>query len=64
MLIEDFVWEFSNLYVCRLLEEKSGWKKAKLDGAWTGNSSAGMPGKLQNFPQYKIKISKPCKGFI
>lgn len=30
MNIEDFVWEFKYLYICRLLEEKNGWKKANL----------------------------------
>lgn len=63
MNIEDFVWEFKYLYVCRVLSEDDGWHSVKMEGAWKGPSSAGFR-KLSKLPQYKIRISKPCKGFI
>lgn len=63
MNIEDFVWEFKYLYICRVLSEDDGWKSVKLPGSWKGESSAGFR-KLSKLPQYKIRITKPCKGFI
>jgi len=70
MEIIDFTQQFSNLYVCRLLDEKEGWKEFKVRGKWEGASAEGLPSRanpnarLDFNPQYCITVTKPCDGFI
>jgi len=46
MNIEDFVWEFKYLYICRVLDQSQGWNSLNLTGEWKGPSAAGF-NKLQ-----------------
>jgi len=36
MEVEDFVDQFSNLYLCHILSPALGWKKCELSGEWRG----------------------------
>jgi len=70
MDIFDFTEQYSFLYMCRILTEGTGWKKAELSGEWKGKTAEGLPSRaypsarLELNPQYSITITKPCDGFI
>ena len=70
MDVYDFVEQYSFLYVCRILSENMGWKKANIPGEWKGPSAEGLPSRanpsarLELNPQYEVTITKPCEGFI
>lgn len=69
MSLEDFVWEYKNLYICRIFDDPK-WKTEVLKGEWKGNKAAGFPCKdnpkviLENNPQYLVSISKNSTAFI
>jgi len=62
----SFLSEFTKLYVCKTFEMPL-WKQIILDGEFKGITAAGMKvgeSKIENNPQYSIKVSKPCNLFI
>jgi len=67
---DDFVEQYSYLYICRLMNEQMGWYKRTFNGEWSGASAEGLPNKknpsakLQLNPHYGVTITKPCDGFI
>jgi hypothetical protein len=67
MDIDDFVENYSYIYICRMLDS---WNKEQIDGEWIGESAEGLPSreyrqaKLELNPQYELKISKPGSAFI
>ena len=69
MSLEDFVWEYKNLYVCRIFDDPK-WKKLEIVGEWTGKKAAGFPCKdnpqarIGDNPQFCLKLSKQSTGFI
>ena len=70
MEVDDFIENYSFLYICQVLDKKAGWIEKRVPGAWSGESAEGLPtrnnpkAKLAKNPQYEITISKPCDGFI
>ena len=70
MAIDDFLYEFKYLYVCRIFDEKNWCNLEPLDGEWNGITAAGLPtkdnpkAKLQNNPQFTITVTKKCTAFI
>lgn len=67
--LEDFVWEFKNLYVCRIFDDPK-WKKLEVQGEWVGSKAAGFPckdnpkAKVENNPQYLLTVTKQSTVFI
>ncbi|CAG9327882.1 unnamed protein product [Blepharisma stoltei] len=70
MCLDDFVWEYKSLYICRIFDDKKWNKLNEIEGAWSGKRAAGLPCKdnpqveFSDNPQYLIKVSKPCTAFI
>lgn len=70
MCIEDFLYEFKYLYVCRIFEENLWRNLEPINGEWNGVTAAGLPtkdnpkAKLQNNPQYLITVKKKSTAFI
>ena len=70
MSLDDFVWEYKNLYICRLFDPAICNIMPIIEGAWQGDSAAGLPCKVNpqvrfgNNPQYALTILKPCTAFI
>lgn len=70
MALDDFIENFSYLYVCRILNEKSGWTEKKISSWWRGKTAEGLPSRanpkarLDRNPQFQITVSKPCNGFV
>jgi hypothetical protein len=70
MNVEDFVENFSYLYICRILNAKSGWREQKVTTWWRGQTAEGLPtrdnpkAKLHKNPQFEVKVHKPCDGFV
>ena len=70
MDVLDFVQQYATLSVCRILKEEDGWKEIKINDEWIGKSAEGLPTKtnpnarLDFNPQYEIKVTKPCDGFV
>jgi hypothetical protein len=45
MSVDDFVYAFKSLYVCRIFDPKI-WKKVNtINGEWKGPTAAGLPSK-------------------
>ena len=69
MSLEDFVWEYKNLYICRIFDDPK-WKKLEIQSAWEGKKAAGFPckdnpqAKVGDNPQYLLSITKPSIAFI
>jgi hypothetical protein len=69
MSLEDFSWEYKNLYICRIFDDPK-WKKLEANGEWTGKRAAGFPckdnpgAKVEDNPQYALKLSKSSLAFI
>lgn len=70
MSIDDFLFEFKYLYVCRIFSDEK-WKILEpINGVWDGVTAVGLPSKenpkpkLQNNPQYNIVVTKKCTVFI
>lgn len=70
MSLDDFIENFSYLYVCRILNAKTGWTGKEESGWWRGKTAEGLPSKanpkarLDRNPQFEIRVTKPCNGFI
>ena len=72
MLFEDFVENFRNVYICRILTPfdaatGKGWHIYTATGAWSKGSTAGgclnYPSAVTN-PQWVVRPSKPCSAFF
>jgi len=68
MCFEDFVQQYNNFMVLRLLEDDVGkkWDKSSFEGTWKKPNSGGclnFPSWHDN-PQYTITVQAPSKGFI
>mmetsp|Transcript_14868 Transcript_14868/g.12660 ORF Transcript_14868/g.12660 Transcript_14868/m.12660 type:complete len:96 (-) Transcript_14868:169-456(-) len=69
MGLEDFAYEFKNLYVCRLFQT-SAWHTEEIYGEWKGSSSAGLPTKsspgadMSLNPHYAISVPRRSTAFI
>jgi len=70
MSLDDFVYEFKSLYVCRIFDQKL-WKTVPtIEGEWKGESAAGLPNKnnpganLSKNPHYGIKVPRRCSVFV
>jgi hypothetical protein len=67
MELDDFIDNFSYLYICRLLYN---WQKEEIDDEWIGPSAEGLPNaknrnaKLELNPQYLLRLSAPGPLFI
>lgn len=67
MSLEDFIENYSYLYICRILND---WEKQEIEDEWIGESAEGLPSKanrnanLALCPQYTIKVSAPGTLFI
>lgn len=42
---EDFLDEFSEIYVCRTYNETQGWKELMIEDEWQGKYAQGLPNK-------------------
>lgn len=69
MGLDDFVYCYRALYVCRIFDP-SQWKKVgPYNGVWRGESAAGLKSssgraKLSKNPHYGIKVTRNCTVFI
>lgn len=67
MDLDDFIDNYSYLYVCRLL---NSWNKEEIEDEWVGESAEGLPNaknrnaRLDLNPQYELKLSSPGPLFI
>eukprot|EP00742_Colponemidia_sp_Colp-10_P010509 GILJ01011542.1.p1 GENE.GILJ01011542.1~~GILJ01011542.1.p1 ORF type:complete len:1874 (-),score=202.87 GILJ01011542.1:133-5325(-) len=64
MSFEDFLMEFSHVYVCRLFSDQ--WIKQTVFSAWYGKSAGGC-GNYETFgenPQFLLTVTKPTNVFI
>jgi hypothetical protein len=70
MSFEDFVWEFKNLYVCRIFPTDLWLKLPKVEDVWEGREAAGLPSRANpravfgDNPQYQLTVTKACTVFI
>jgi hypothetical protein len=68
MGLDDFVYCFRALYICRIFD--SSWKRmGPYPGEWRGQSAAGLKAKsgspiLANNPHYGIRVTKACTLFV
>jgi len=68
--VDDFIEQFSYIYVCQILDEKDGWKEIRISDEWKGESAEGLPtrnnpkAKLDKNPQFEITVQRPCDGFL
>jgi len=69
MSLDDFVYEFANLYIARLFDP-SKWTELTLqNGRWEGDTAAGLPcranpkAQFSNNPQFIVTLTKPCTIF-
>lgn len=69
MSIDDFVYCFKSLYICRIFEPTS-WKIIRTQGKWEGAKAAGLPSAknpgamINKNPHYGIKVYKRSTLFI
>lgn len=69
MSIDDFVYCFKSLYICRIFEPTS-WRTVRTQGKWEGEKAAGLPSPknpnaaIQKNPHYGIKVYKRCTLFV
>lgn len=70
MDFNDYVEEFSEIYVCRVFNEDEGWKSCFVEDEWAGNPGEGIPtsnnrgAKMENNPNYGINCHQPGKGYF
>ena len=68
MGLDDFVYCYRALYLCRIFNP-SEWKKVgPYHGEWKGSKAAGLKSstgraKLRNNPHYGIKVNRNCTLF-
>ena len=64
MSMDDFVFCFRALYVCRIFDEAIWKRVGPISGVWKGESASGLPtkkfptAKLAKNPHYGIKVTK------
>lgn len=63
----DFIAEFDDVYICRSLNERNGWKHITIKDKWEGKYAGGIPGfhddsEFTDLPQYEITINTPGCG--
>ena len=70
MSIDDFVFCFRALYVCRIFDENI-WKRiGPISGTWKGQTAAGLPTKkfpsaqISKNPHYGIRVTKKSTLFV
>ena len=67
MDFDDFLDNFSYLYICRVLDT---WNHIDIEGEWQGPTAEGLPSsenrtaRLELNPQYEIKVASPGPLFI
>jgi hypothetical protein len=67
MDLDDFLENFSYLYVCRIMKH---WHQEEIKDEWKGETAEGLPtaanrtAKLEKNPQFVINITKPAPLFI
>ena len=68
--IDDFVFSFRALYVCRIFDENI-WKRiGPISGTWKGETAAGLPTKkcptaqISKNPHYGIRVTKKSTLFV
>jgi hypothetical protein len=67
MDLDDFIDNYSYLYVCRIMKE---WESHEIEDEWKGDSAEGLPSKdnrnakLHLNPNFELKIQKPGPVFI
>ncbi len=67
--LDDFVWVYRALYVCRTFDTKK-WKRFIKSGEWKGKTAAGLPSrdnpkaKIANNPHYGITVSRASTLFV
>lgn len=70
MDFNDYVEEFTEIYVCRVFNEDEGWKSCFVEDEWAGNPGEGIPtsnnraAKMENNPNYGITCHQPGKGYF
>lgn len=70
MCIDDFVYEYRALYVCRMFPDNIWKTLPSIKGKWTGKRAAGLPtpdnpkALMQNNPHYGITVSKNCNLYV
>ncbi len=70
MDFNDYLNQFECAYVCIMLSKEQGWKSLDIKDKWIGKYSEGLPrkektsAKLENSPQYSLKITKPGKAYL
>jgi len=70
MSLDDFIENFSYLYVTRILSTKTGWTHKEVAAWWRGSTAEGLPSKanpkarLDKNPQFEVRVTKSCNGFI
>jgi len=70
MSLQDFVYEFKCIYVCRIFDTKLWKSMPTIQGEWKGTSAAGLPNKanpnadMSKNPHYGIKVNKRCSIFV
>ena len=55
MDVYDFIQQYSYLYICRILNENMGWKRASLNGEWKGSTAEGLPSRSN--PSAKLELN-------
>ena len=66
--LEDFVYCYRALYVCRIFDD-TFVKAGPIKGEWKGKSAAGLRSssgraQLQDNPHYGIRVTKKCTLFV
>ena len=67
MAVEDFLNNFNQIFACRTLRPIDGYTMKEIPGEWKGKSAAGYgpsSKRLNDFPQYRLTINRPCSAFI
>ena len=70
MDFNDYVEEFTEIYVCRVFNENDGWKNCFIEDEWLGNPGEGIPtsnnrqAKMEMNPNYGITINKAGCGYF
>ena len=66
MDLDDFIDNFSYIYVCRIMKQ---WNHEEVEDEWKGKSAEGLPGranksaKLELSPQFELR-SKLIRSFL
>lgn len=70
MSMEDFVFCYRSLYVCRIFDENIWKREGPIAGEWKGPSAAGLPTKkhpsaqMSKNPHFGITVTKKSTLFV